>query len=63
MNLPVLTSLITDSTYTAEQMKAYGQQYRELALEEAAQEFDRRALPGFGYYEIAEPAKIIRSMK
>jgi len=36
---------------------------RKQALEEAAIEFDKRAFPDSGWYEVNEPAKIIRNMK
>jgi len=40
MNLPVLTSLINDGIYTVEQMKTYGQQCRDVTLEESATSLD-----------------------
>jgi len=36
---------------------------RKHVLEEVANEFDNRAAPNTGWYEVDEPAEIIRSLK
>ena len=49
--------------FTADQLRARDLEVARVVLEGAAQEFDRRAPPGTGFYTPDEPAEIIRNLK
>jgi hypothetical protein len=50
-----------DQQYRIEPNAAFCEKFSQLIIDELAKEFDNRSAPGFGWYELDEPAEIIRN--